>query len=168
MPAFPRELAEIKAHRQEHRRPKPSEGETGDLGSFFKLAQKQELPHVHNLNNQSAPPNLIKGKKALDEIFKWILSETAERLDQVNQGIALFNANNDQTLYDTATKAFADFVSSLNDPTPAPGGSGAFGPTINAATIDPIQNAGGYCTSAKVIVQWLGGTHSDSSMIHVP
>jgi len=168
MPAFPRELTEIKAHREEHRRPKPSEGEGGPLGPIFKDAQKQRVAHVHDLNDQSTPVNLRNGKKALDEIFKWILSETAERLDKVNQGIALFNANGDQTLYNTATKAFTDFVNSLNDPTPDPGGSGAFGPTINAASIDPIQDAGGYCTSAKVVVQWLGGTHSDGSTIHVP
>jgi len=181
MPAFPRDLKEIKARQEGDRRPKPQAKDdplTPELGKKFGQANKEEVKHAHHedLDTKAfkalAPEtqkDLEEGLLALDEIFKWIRGETSRLLDKINQGLADFNEADDpvksgaaQKKYNAATEEFTKFVNELNNPDGT-----SFGATINAANIEPIQE-GGYYTSARVVIQWLGGTHSDSSMLHVP
>jgi hypothetical protein len=192
MPAFPQNLQEIKERRDKERRPKPlatNDKLTPSLGAKFAQANLKEVKHAHDEDEVEGPAgpksvaqqeflkldkftqnDLKEGKFALDEIQKWIVGETSRLLDKINQGLADFNEAGSpaasaaaQDKYEAATKAFNDFVSDLNNPEGT-----SFGATINAANIEPIQSSGGYYTSARVIIQWLGGTHSGSSLVHVP
>jgi hypothetical protein len=190
MPAFPRNLKEIKIRRAKERRPKPlvkNDPIADYLGPKFKQANIGAVKHAHHedlLEDDSVPSpakkafqkltprkkqDLINGLDALGEIFKWIMGETSRLLDNINQGLAAFNEANAKAKgaaaarkYTAATKAFNKFVNDLNNPKGT-----SFGATINAANIEPIQD-GGYYTSARVVIAWLGGTHSGSSLIHVP
>jgi len=188
MPAFPRKLKEIKERQEKERRKKPNKSEGPPLGPKFELANTKEVKHLHRedlekktlkdlepvldaetfedlKNGTLTIEDLKDGFNALEEIFKWILGETSRLLDEVNQGLADFTATGNQKKYDDATAAFNKFVDKLNDP--AVDANGSFGATINAANIEPVQD-GGYYTSARVVIAWLGGTHSGSSLIHVP
>src|SRR5262245_1675821 len=198
MTAFPKDLKEIKDRIKKERREKPGKDDklTPKLSPFFIQANEKPVKHAHHedLEENSQTPAMLafvalpdpdrekleNGLLALDQIFQWIMGETSKLLDKINQAIADFNEadpNTDPTQptseaaavkkYYAATDAFNAFVYKLNDPTPTPDGSGYFGATINAANIEPIQT-GGYYTSASVVIQWRGGTHSGSSQIHVP
>ncbi len=197
MPAFPRNLQEIKDRRELERRPKPKGGTadelTPDLGGKFEQANLGEVLHAHHGDDEPGKhgpkslaqkkflgktpgerADLFEGFYALNEIQAWIIGETSRLLDKINHTICDFNraatqAKRDeaQQNYDGATTEFNNFVASLNNPTPAAPPNDNFGPTINSATVEPIQT-GGYYTSARVIIEWRGGTHSGSSLIHVP
>ncbi len=162
MRKFPRELIK-------HRRPKPKE--TADplspgLEPQFKQANLGPVPHLHR--EDPAAPN-DKGLQALYEVFKYIQSQAADLIFDINKGIEDFRDTGSQAKYKAAVDKFDAFLANLNDPKPSTaGGAGEFGPTINTADIDPIKNDEGFYTTARVVVQWLGGTHSDSSMVHVP
>ena len=115
----------------------------------------------------------------MDEIFLWIKGRTAELLDKVNERLLAFNSATKkadekalQDAYNQAVRDFKNFVNRLNDETKLDDlpdeEDFAFGPTINAANIKPIRDGEGFYTSVKIIVQWQGGTHSDSTVTHVP
>ena len=136
-------------------------------GRFKSKVQKEFLALP-----KATQDDMIEGMHALDEIEKWIVGETSRLLDKINHALADFNEADSPTKsdeaqgnYDDATKEFNKFVDKLNNPTADP--DGYFGATINSATIEPIQT-GGYYVSARVIIEWRGGTHSGSSLIHVP
>ena len=145
----------------------------------LKEALHGPVAHSHH-GEPTSDEKLKSGKEALDEIFKWIKFRTAELLDEVNERMLAFNkaANkadekNLQDAYDAAVRDFKNFVNSLNDETAVPPGAFppdkfAFGPTINAANITPLRDGDGFYTSVKIVVQWQGGTHSDSTVTHVP
>ena len=163
MRKFPRKLIK-------HRRPKPNEvadPETPGLEPEFKQANKGPVRHLHRDDPAGAND---KGLQALYEVFKYIQGRAADLIYEVNKGIEEFRDGKGTGRYDTAVSNFDTFLADLNDPKPSgsPGARNEFGPTINSADIDPIENDEGFYTSARVIVQWLGGTHSDSSVIHVP
>jgi hypothetical protein len=162
MPGFRRHLAT-------HRRRKPDNNpaqEDALLIPKFVQANLEPVPHKHHGDpGAENDPGLL----ALDQIFIWIKGEVAILLHEINKKILAFNAGHpggNQQQYDQAVRALKDFINTLNNEAVNPNGN--FGPTINFADVEPIRDSSGFYTSARVVVQWQGGTHSDSSMIHVP
>ena len=139
----------------------------------LEVARSSSIPHSHH-DDVHQTPELVAGLEALDQIFNWIQTRTGELLEEINQRLLAFNtapSAGAQTAYNTAVRDFKKFVNTLNDETPGrqfTDASFSFGPTINAANIQPIQDGDGFYTSVKIIVQWQGGTHSDSTVTHVP
>jgi hypothetical protein len=165
MPGFRRHLST-------HRRRKPDNNpafEDANLRPMFVQANQGPVPHIHHGDpGAENDPGLL----ALDQIFIWIKGEVALLIHEINLGVFDFNAGHGpggagpQNRFNNAVAAFKNFVNSLNNEAVNPNGN--FGPTINFAEIEPIRDGSGFYTSARVVVQWQGGTHSDSSMSHVP
>jgi hypothetical protein len=180
-PRFPRHVQNFEERRKENHgygrsggkaptRPKPDPNET-TFGTYFQQGLQDKLPHREF--PKTGP--LYDAKLALDEIYKWILAEVGKKLEAINEGTFQYHNSRpkNKTSYNQAVKAFEEFVDALDNPHPwnptgpNPKAKDSFGPTIKWVKIDP-KLSGGYIVGANVAVRWLGGTHSDSSTIHVP
>ncbi len=165
MPGLRRNLATRRRRKPDNN---PAE-EPADLRPMFVRANQGPVPHVHHRDPGS---DTDAGLRALDQIFIWIKGEVALLIHEINQGVFEFNAGHGpggvgpQNRFNNAVAALKNFVNSLNNEAVNPNGN--FGPTINFAEVEPILDGSGFYTSARIVVQWQGGTHSDSSIIHVP
>ena len=113
------------------------------------------IPHAN-------PPTQPEGMQ-LQAVFQWVLRQTVDKLEAINQGIEVFNAGGGRANYDTASKAFLDFVDCLHNQSKPD----CNGPALNWVSIEPLVASGGIIVGVTVVAQWLNPT-SSSSTVHVP
>ena len=105
-------------------------------------------------HKETDPPE-SQGMQYLKRIFDFILAEAAAKLADLNTQAG-------QAGYGAAVTAYNNFLDELNDQAPT-----TLGVTMNWIVIEPVMSAGGLIVGARVIVRWLGGTHSSSSGVAI-
>ena len=119
-------------------------------------------PKAAQLIPHGDPPSPSENAQ-LQAVFQWVLRQTVDKLEAINQGIEVFNAGGGRANYDTASKAFLDFVDCLHNQSKP----NCNGPALNWVSIEPLVASGGIIVGVTVVAQWLNPT-SSSSTVHVP
>ena len=135
------------------------------------FAKGEPILHTHNRGEGNATKRA--GLVALDQVFRWILSQTRQYIMDINAASTRYNQAvvagdttgqyNAGLDYDAAKDAFETFEKRLKD-----GGNSAnrqiYASAINAVSIVPVTHYN-YIVACKVNVTWKG-KHSDGSTIH--
>ena len=129
------------------------------------------ISHTHN--RAELNPARRAGLVALDQVFRWILSETTKLIQEINAASLRYNQAvvagnsmdraNAELDYDAARDALETFERRLKDRSD-PANYTVYASAIKEVTIVPISHYN-YIVACKVNVGWRG-YHSDGSTIH--
>jgi hypothetical protein len=125
--------------------------------------EKKPIEHEHTHHDPDSPE-----MKRIGKVFDWIVSQTAELLGNLNEGIKEYGATPaSQAKYEAAQLEFNRFLDAINDQNQTVPFAGAIvGPTMIWAVVEPVMKEK-YIYGAKIYAKWLGGTHSSSSGVAI-
>ena len=125
---------------------------------------KQEpIGHVHENSRLFFSVHSKAAFKRIADVYDYILSQAAEKLGALNNGIRDYNIDGGAS-YAIAAQDFNDFLGEVND---LDSNTNSNARTMQWAVIEPVMQ-GDYIVGAVVKVKWLGGTHSSSSGVAIP